>query len=157
MGEQSAVRSLCRILDRPTSAPVRSDKMNKLFRLENGASVYGRTPGLHHAANPALEALSSVAQRLRPRVSLGLKTCQLVMVLLTVAVPLTFAYDFARGKVAIQETAYRRVISLHPGYFEGQPMTRGWARKAIKAAAYTSHWYQCVGEGAVTVFMWTLL
>jgi hypothetical protein len=131
--------------------------MNKLFRLEKGASVYGRTPGLHHAAHPALESSSSGAARLRPRVSLGLKTCQLAMVLLTVAVPLTFAYDFAQGKVAIQETAYRRVISLHPGYYEGQPMTRGWAKKALKAVASTNRWYQCVGEGAVTVFMWTLL
>jgi hypothetical protein len=127
-------------------------KMNKLFQFENGASAYGRSPG-----DSASQPLTSKVRRSGPRVSLGLKTCQLIIVLLTVAVPLTLAYDFALGQVATHEAAYRRVISLRPGYFEAQPMTREWAKKSIQAVAYTRHWYQCLGEGAVTVFMWTLL
>jgi hypothetical protein len=55
------------------------------------------------------------------------KANRLIPALLTILIPLAFAYDFAQEKMMPQ------------------------------AATYQTHndWYECLGEGAVTVFMWT--
>ena len=80
-----------------------------------------------------------------------------VFVLLVLAVAVNFAYDYAQEKVGRREVEIQKLKAIKPLYYEGEPMTREWARKAMKNREYMGHWYECLGEGAVTVFLWFVL
>jgi hypothetical protein len=87
---------------------------------------------------------------------LGLKLIPLICLLVVGFTALHFAYDYAQERVAQRQVANQTLKSLNPLYYEGQPMVREWARKAIKDLAYARGWYECIGEGEVIVLMWTI-
>lgn len=88
---------------------------------------------------------------------LVLRSVSLISVLSLAAISLYEVYNYAQEKVALKESLCREVRSLRPLYSNGQPMTREWARKAIMTQEYTESWYKSIGNGVVTVFMWTFL
>ena len=86
-----------------------------------------------------------------------LATSRLFLILLPMVAFFVLAYNFDQEKMARREIAYQKIKNLKPLYYEGQPMAREWARKAVKDLEYTKKWYSCLGEGLVTVLLITLL
>ncbi len=88
---------------------------------------------------------------------LFLNCVKVFFVLLFFFVTINFAYDYAQERVAKREVEIQKIKAIRPLYYEGEPMTREWARKSMKNREYIEHWYESIGEGAVTAFLWLVL
>jgi hypothetical protein len=124
---------------------------------------YDRKYSLRYSENPSER---SVERYREPHLELSrpvrysrllLNFVKVLAVLLVLAVAVNFAYDYAQEKVGRREVEIQKLKAIKPLYYEGEPMTREWARKAMKNREYMGHWYECLGEGAVTVFLWFVL
>lgn len=90
-------------------------------------------------------------------IRLGLHVFILISVSLVVFFTVKLSYSYAQEKVAFRTLEEQQVRATGSLSYEGQRAPGEPIAKAVKSRRYAEGWYKCIGEGAITVLLWTML
>ena len=105
--------------------------------IKDAVGKYSETDHPAEAGNGfTYQTPSSPTARYSRSSRLFLNSVKLISVLLMAIVALNFAFDYAQAHVGPKDIEFQKIKALNPIYYEGEPMTKEWAKKAIKDRHY---------------------